>query len=50
MAVKTKDEYLKSLQGRDLKIYMFGELIKDPANHPIQVPYDHNFSSYRRQD
>ncbi len=38
MAIKTKDEYLKSLQGRELKIYMFGELVKDPANHPIIRP------------
>ena len=38
MAIKTKEEYLKSLQGRELKIYMFGELVKDPANHPIIRP------------
>ena len=38
MAIKTKAEYLKSLQGRELKIYMFGELVKDPANHPIIRP------------
>lgn len=38
MAIKTKEQYLKSLQGHDLKIYMFGELVKDPMNHPIIRP------------
>jgi 4-hydroxybutyryl-CoA dehydratase/vinylacetyl-CoA-Delta-isomerase len=38
MAIRTSEEYLKSLQGRNLKIYMFGELIKDPFNHPIIRP------------
>jgi 4-hydroxybutyryl-CoA dehydratase/vinylacetyl-CoA-Delta-isomerase len=38
MAIKTRDEYLKSLEGRDINIYMFGELIKDPLNHPIIRP------------
>jgi 4-hydroxybutyryl-CoA dehydratase/vinylacetyl-CoA-Delta-isomerase len=38
MAIKTSEEYLKSLEGRDLKIYMFGELIQEPVNHPIIRP------------
>jgi len=38
MAVKTKDEYIKSLKGRDLKIYMFGELVTEPTDHPIIRP------------
>lgn len=38
MAVKTKDQYLQSLTGRQLKIYMFGELVTDPINHPIIRP------------
>lgn len=38
MAIKTKNEYLKSLEGRNLKIYMFGERVDDPMNHPIIRP------------
>jgi 4-hydroxybutyryl-CoA dehydratase/vinylacetyl-CoA-Delta-isomerase len=38
MAIKTKDEYINSLKGRDLKVYMFGELIKDTVDHPIIRP------------
>jgi len=38
MAVKTKSQYLESLKGRDLKIYMFGELVTEPTNHPIIRP------------
>ena len=41
MAIKAKERYLKSLQGHDLKIYMFGELVKDPMNHPIIRPSGH---------
>lgn len=35
MAIKTAQEYLKSLKGRKLKLYLFGELVREPVNHPI---------------
>ena len=38
MPIKTKQDYLKDLENRDLKVYMFGELVKDPLNHPIIRP------------
>ena len=34
----TAEEYIKSLQKMDLKVYMFGERVKDPVNHPIIRP------------
>jgi len=38
MAIKTEQEYLKSLEGRKLKLYLFGELVKEPASHPLIRP------------
>ena len=32
------EDYIKSLRGRDLKIYLFGELIPEPVDHPIIKP------------
>lgn len=34
----TAEEYIKSLQKMDLKVYMFGERVKDPVNDPIIRP------------
>ncbi|MBD5396551.1 MAG: 4-hydroxyphenylacetate 3-hydroxylase family protein [Bacteroidales bacterium] len=34
----TAEEYIKSIQKMDLKVYMFGERVKDPVNHPIIRP------------
>ena len=33
--IRTGEEYIESLRGRDLTIYLFGELIKEPVDHPI---------------
>ena len=38
MALRTGEDYINSLRGRDLKIYLFGELIKDYVDHPIIRP------------
>lgn len=38
MAIRTGADYIQSLKGRDLKVYLFGELIKDPVEHPIIRP------------
>ena len=36
--INTESEYLESLRGRDLKIYLFGELVKEPLDHPMIRP------------
>ncbi len=36
--IRTGDEYIESLRGRDLKIYLFGELVKEPVDHPMIRP------------
>jgi len=33
--IRTGEEYIESLKGRDLKVYLFGELVKEPVDHPI---------------
>lgn len=38
MAIRTGADYIQSLKGRELKVYLFGELIKDPVDHPIIRP------------
>lgn len=38
MAIRTGKEYIDSLRGRKLKIFLFGEEIKDPVEHPIIRP------------
>jgi 4-hydroxybutyryl-CoA dehydratase/vinylacetyl-CoA-Delta-isomerase len=36
--IRTGEEYIESLRNRDLKIYLFGELVKEPVDHPIIRP------------
>ncbi|MCR2043407.1 4-hydroxyphenylacetate 3-hydroxylase family protein [Anaerosalibacter massiliensis] len=38
MSIKTREEYIESLRKLDLKVYMFGELIENPVDHPIIRP------------
>src|SRR5215210_3386662 len=38
MAIKNGAEYIESLRGRNLKIYLFGELVKEPVDHPMIRP------------
>ncbi len=34
----TPDDYIDSLKGRNLKVYLFGELVKEPTEHQIIKP------------
>ena len=36
--IRTADEYIDSLRGRNLKVYLFGELVDEPVDHPIIRP------------
>lgn len=38
MTVKTGKEYVESLRKRKIKVYLFGEEIKNPVDHPIIKP------------
>jgi len=38
MPIRTGEEYIESLRGRDMKVYLFGELVKEPVDHPIIRP------------
>ena len=38
MAIRTGEDYIQSLRGRDLKVYLFGELVKEPVDHPMIRP------------
>lgn len=34
----TGTDYIQSLRGRNLKVYLFGELVDEPVDHPIIRP------------
>jgi len=36
--IVTGDDYVQSLRGRDVKVHLFGERIKEPVDHPIIRP------------
>ncbi len=36
--IRTGAEYIESLRGRKLKVYLFGELVDEPVDHPIIRP------------
>ena len=38
MPIKTGAEYIQSLKGRKMKVYLFGELVKEPVDHPMIRP------------
>lgn len=38
MSMKTGKEYIESLRKLNLKLYMFGELVENPVDHPIIIP------------
>ncbi|PHS35126.1 MAG: 4-hydroxybutyryl-CoA dehydratase [Alkaliphilus sp.] len=38
MARLTKEQYIESLRNLNLKVYMFGELIENPIEHPVIRP------------
>jgi 4-hydroxybutyryl-CoA dehydratase/vinylacetyl-CoA-Delta-isomerase len=36
--IETSDDYIESLRGRKLKVFLFGELVKEPVDHPMIRP------------
>lgn len=38
MAIKTREEYIESLRKMKLNVYLFGEKIENPVDHPIIRP------------
>src|SRR5215204_2545130 len=36
--IRTGEDYLNSLRGRKLKVYLFGELVEEPVDHPMIRP------------
>ncbi|MDX9870939.1 MAG: 4-hydroxyphenylacetate 3-hydroxylase family protein [Clostridia bacterium] len=38
MPLMTREEYIESLRKLKLKVYMFGELVENPVDHPIIKP------------
>jgi 4-hydroxybutyryl-CoA dehydratase/vinylacetyl-CoA-Delta-isomerase len=36
--MKTREEYIESLKKLNLNVWMFGEKIKSPVDHPIIIP------------
>jgi 4-hydroxybutyryl-CoA dehydratase/vinylacetyl-CoA-Delta-isomerase len=36
--IRTGDEYVASLRGRGVQVYLFGTLIEEPVDHPIIRP------------
>jgi 4-hydroxybutyryl-CoA dehydratase/vinylacetyl-CoA-Delta-isomerase len=38
MPIRTADEYIESLRGRKLRVYLFGELVAEPVDHPVIRP------------
>ena len=38
MPIRNGAEYIESLRNRNLKVYLFGELVKEPVDHPMIRP------------
>jgi 4-hydroxybutyryl-CoA dehydratase / vinylacetyl-CoA-Delta-isomerase len=38
MPIRSADEYIESLRGRKLRVYLFGELVAEPVDHPVIRP------------
>ncbi|KUK74225.1 MAG: Gamma-aminobutyrate metabolism dehydratase/isomerase [Clostridiales bacterium 38_11] len=38
MALMNRQDYIESLRKLDIKVYMFGELVENPVDHPIIRP------------
>ena len=36
--IRTGDDYLESLRGRNLKVYLYGEQVAEPVDHPVIRP------------
>ncbi|WP_428267841.1 4-hydroxyphenylacetate 3-hydroxylase family protein [Haliangium sp.] len=38
MPIRTADEYIESLRGRNLRVYLMGERVDEPVDHPVIRP------------
>jgi 4-hydroxybutyryl-CoA dehydratase/vinylacetyl-CoA-Delta-isomerase len=38
MPIETAEDYIASLRGRKLEVYLFGERVKEPVDHPVIRP------------
>ena len=36
--IETSDDYIESLRDRNLKVFLFGELVDEPVDHPMIRP------------
>eukprot|EP00928_Gymnodinium_smaydae_P050160 TRINITY_DN3375_c0_g2_i1.p1 TRINITY_DN3375_c0_g2~~TRINITY_DN3375_c0_g2_i1.p1 ORF type:complete len:598 (-),score=126.01 TRINITY_DN3375_c0_g2_i1:70-1812(-) len=36
--IRTAEDYVASLRGRKLRVYLFGELLEEPVDHPVVWP------------
>lgn len=36
--IKSGDDYIQSLRGRRLRVFLFGELVEEPVDHPVIRP------------
>ena len=36
--LETPDDYIESLRSRDLEVYLFGERVEEPVDHPMIRP------------
>jgi 4-hydroxybutyryl-CoA dehydratase/vinylacetyl-CoA-Delta-isomerase len=36
--IETAEQYIDSLRGRELKVFLFGEVVKEPVDHPMIRP------------
>lgn len=36
--IRSGSEYVESLRGRNLEVYLMGELVAEPVDHPIMSP------------
>jgi 4-hydroxybutyryl-CoA dehydratase/vinylacetyl-CoA-Delta-isomerase len=38
MPINSGADYIESLRGRNLRVYLFGELVAEPVDHPMIRP------------
>ena len=38
MPIRSADQYIASLRGRKLRVYLFGERVEEPVDHPVIRP------------
>jgi 4-hydroxybutyryl-CoA dehydratase/vinylacetyl-CoA-Delta-isomerase len=38
LRIRSSEDYIASLRGRKLKVYLFGELVSEPVDHPMIRP------------